>query len=162
MKKYIICCPSCVSFRFDLGIIQLACLKPFPAKHAKHAKSMPGEATVLRTGGCPAIDGSKGFLSAVSPGALRRPLRVRRLHRHGQDRSGSLATARNEVTRKAVRKGVGGKHGFPDDGWPDGRADALSAGGRRDAGLFRVFRVFRGKHHPITFVVGNHVGMLTV
>ncbi|MBO4620578.1 MAG: hypothetical protein J5654_10775 [Victivallales bacterium] len=45
---------------------------------------MPDEATVLRTSGCPAIDGSKGFLSAVSPGALRRPLRVRRLHRHGQ------------------------------------------------------------------------------
>ena len=46
---------------------------------------------------------------------------------------------------KTVRKGVGGKHGFPDDGWTDGRADAVSAGARRDAGLFRVFRVFRGK-----------------
>ncbi len=106
---------------------------------------------MLRTSGCPAIDGSKDCLSAVSPGALRRPLRVRRLHRHGQDRPGSLAPARNAVTRKAVRNGGGGKHGFPDDGWTDGRADLASAGGRRDADLFRVFRVFRGKHHLTTF-----------
>ncbi|MBO4618785.1 MAG: hypothetical protein J5654_01620 [Victivallales bacterium] len=50
---------------------------------------MSGEATMLRTSGCPVIGGSKGCLSAVSPGALRRPLRVRRLRRHGQGRSGS-------------------------------------------------------------------------
>ena len=29
---------------------------------------------MLRTSGCPAIDGSKDYLLAVSPGALRRPL----------------------------------------------------------------------------------------
>ncbi|MBR4517617.1 MAG: hypothetical protein IKO65_01305 [Victivallales bacterium] len=78
---------------------------------------------MLRTSGCPAIDGSKDSFGRLAPGGLRRPLRVRRLHRHGQDRPGSLAPARNAVTRKAVRKGVGGKHGFPDDGWTDGHAD---------------------------------------
>ena len=125
----------------------------FPRNTRKTRKELDwaGEATMLRTSGPRHRRLESLILSAVSPGALRRPLRVRRLHRHGQDRPGSLAPARNAVTRKAVRNGGGGKHGFPDDGWTDGRADLASAGDRRDADLFRVFRVFRGKHHLTTF-----------
>ncbi|MBR4519477.1 MAG: hypothetical protein IKO65_10810, partial [Victivallales bacterium] len=48
----------------------------FPRNTRKTRKELDwaGEATMLRTSGCPAIDGSKDCLSAVSPGALRRPL----------------------------------------------------------------------------------------
>ena len=105
-------------------------MRPFPAKPAKSRETVRRFFSAVKPpcfarSGCPVIDGTKSLsgLSAVSPRALRRPLRVRCLHQHGQNRSGSLAPARNEVARKAVRKGGGGKYGFPDDGWTDGRAD---------------------------------------
>ncbi|MBO4620274.1 MAG: hypothetical protein J5654_09205 [Victivallales bacterium] len=110
---------------------------------------MPDEATVLRTSGCPAIDGLKGSkpfgrLALGTPPSAARPAFS---PAWTKDRPGSLAPARNEVTRKAVRKDAGGKHGFPDEGWTDGLADVASPGVRRDVSLFRVFRVFRGKWH---------------
>ena len=138
-------------------MIRFNLMDDFPAKHAKHTKhtkSMPDEATVLRTSGCPAIDGLKGSkpfgrLALGTPPSAARPAFS---PAWTKDRPGSLAPARNEVTRKAVRKGAGGKHGFPAVfGWTDDRADVASTGGRRDASLFRMFHVFRGKHHPTTF-----------
>ena len=132
------------------GIIPLTCLKPFPAKHAKHTKSMPVEATMLRTGGCPAFDGSKGFpfgrLARGTPPSAARPASspawTRPSGQPGTCAERSDAKGRPEGRRRKAwlsRRRL--------DGRPCGRA---SAGGRRDASLFRVFRVFRGKHHPTT------------
>ncbi|MBO4619668.1 MAG: hypothetical protein J5654_06110 [Victivallales bacterium] len=77
---------------------------------------MPGEATMLRTSGCPAIDGSKGFpfglLARGTPPSAARPASSPAWTRP----SGQPGACAEQVTRKAVRKGVGGKHGFPDDG----------------------------------------------
>ncbi|MBO4618680.1 MAG: hypothetical protein J5654_01080, partial [Victivallales bacterium] len=137
-----------VSF-FTCATGKLSILPFFPAKHAKYAKSLPDEATVLRTSGCPAIDGSKGrtfrtsrpghpavrCASGVFTGLEKRP--------SGQP---GICAERSDAQGRPEGRRRKAFEGFPDDGWTDGRADAPSAGGRRDASLFfACFACFAGK-----------------